>query len=259
MYRMAAVTIREVLEEKDKFDGLLYLGAKPWTLETQGVFVMGDLNSDPAAPFPPSILAPCALREALNAGEIEKIVGNAQVQLGNPTIGQLFDAFQFYLQHNAYMAFDVPAPPEEIILAHRARRAAADAAAVSIHVNVRAVSIEQSRQFYEDELAMFKHVGAVWESACALRPRGSNAFELNLGTYYNPPGDQAMFFLVVANCDREFARLRAVHFASGGRIVPDKDGRVDVFEYPGGKNFLMEDPAGNRFVIHEDYAARLAQ
>lgn len=120
---------------------------------------------------------------------------------------------------------------------------------------LRADSPAASRQFYEDELCMFKLKGELWDFACQMCAVASDAFELELTTYNREPTEDPVFTLIVKNCDLEFARLRATNFASGGRIVPNDSGVLEIFEYPAGKNFSMEDPAGNRFLIHEDYAA----
>lgn len=102
---MTSVTIREVLEEKDAFSGWLYLSPKTWTLDTEGIFIADDIDADPAAPFPPAILAPCNLQEALDAAGIEDIISNAKDQLDSPTIDQLFEAFLFYVENDAFMDF----------------------------------------------------------------------------------------------------------------------------------------------------------
>ena len=116
-------------------------------------------------------------------------------------------------------------------------------------------SAEASRQFYEDELAMFRLHGEIWEGTCALRMVGNEDIRLHLAPYYDAPPQprQPAFSIGVKNCDKEFARLRATSFASGGRLMPQKGGVFEVFEYPGGKNFMMEDPSGNRLLIAEDY------
>lgn len=102
---------------------------------------------------------------------------------------------------------------------------------------------------------MFRLVGTLWESACTLRATASEDIELELADFHNPPSDAALFILTTDDCNREFKRLVNTHFASGGRVVPNKHGRLDVFEYPAGANFMMEDPSGNRFLIHEDFGA----
>ena len=118
---------------------------------------------------------------------------------------------------------------------------------------LRTESPVNSRQFYEIELGMFKLQGEMWDWAFSMSAIDNEAFSLEFTTYHRATSEVPIFRLTVKNCDREFARLRATTFTSGGRIVPNKRGVLEVFEYPAGKNFQMEDPAGNRFIIHEDY------
>lgn len=105
MYKMVAVTIREVLKKTDLFQGWLYLPDKPWTLATEGIFVKEDRDADPSAPFPPAVLSPCQLKETLDAAGIEDIISNAEHQLGKPTLENLFAAFLFYMENDAFIEF----------------------------------------------------------------------------------------------------------------------------------------------------------
>lgn len=86
-----------------------------------------------------------------------------------------------------------------------------------------------------------------------MRSVASADIEIELADFHNPPSETALFILTTDDCNREFKRLVNTHFASGGRIVPNEQGRLDIFEYPAGANFMMEDPSGNRFLIHEDF------
>ena len=124
---------------------------------------------------------------------------------------------------------------------------------MKLSLMLRADSPSASRQFYEDELGMFRLKGEMWDSACQMVAVSNDDIELELTDYNREASDSPVFTLMVDDCDREFARLRATGFASGARIVPNDNGVVAVFEYPAGKNFMMEDPSGNRFMIHEDY------
>lgn len=124
-------------------------------------------------------------------------------------------------------------------------------------VLLKAASPALSRQFYEAELGLFKLKGEMWESACTMQAVESADVEVELTRYHRAPSEVPAFTLVVPDCAREFARLRTTHFASGGRLVPDDKGELAMFDYPGGANFMMEDPDGNRFLIHEDFTARI--
>jgi hypothetical protein len=59
----------------------------------------------------------------------------------------------------------------------------------------------------------------------------------------------------VPSCDLEFHRLQKLGFTTGAHLVPDENGNLEVFEWPGGKNILVEDPSGNRFILFEDRIA----
>ena len=116
-------------------------------------------------------------------------------------------------------------------------------------------SIENSIRFYVDELSMFSVVEDFGTGYCLLRATDCHAFHIYVTDWVARPSDQFTFSLDVRDCDAVFRRLRDVDYASGARIIPDATGNVEVFEYPGGKNFEMEDPDGNRFLIYEHYGA----
>jgi predicted enzyme related to lactoylglutathione lyase len=64
----------------------------------------------------------------------------------------------------------------------------------------------------------------------------------------SPPGSEDYAFaLEVEDCGGLFDQLRAKPFVTGGRILSE-----EVFEYPLGKNFLLRDPSGNRFLIFRE-------
>jgi hypothetical protein len=123
-------------------------------------------------------------------------------------------------------------------------------------VLLKADSPAASRRFYEDELGMFTLQGAMWDSGCTMQAIHVESFGIELTTYNRRPSEEPAFTLIVEDCKKEFARLSAMHFASGARVVPNEAGALEIFEYPAGQNFMMEDPSGNRFVIHEDFAIR---
>ena len=106
-------------------------------------------------------------------------------------------------------------------------------------------SIENSIRFYVDELSMFSVVEDLGTGYCLLRATDSPDFHIYLTDWVARPSDQFTFSLDVSDCDAVFRRLHEVDYASRARIIPDATGNVEVFEYPGGKNFEMEDPDGN--------------
>lgn len=234
------------------------LPPRPWKLSTEGIFIKDDVNRRNDDPFPPAVLKGCGLQSVLTAAEIDYVVRDAETQLGKPSTRQLFEAFEYYIIKNRPLQFE-GAPSEE------QRRASAPSyrfgdrdTTLKIDVTLKLVSADRSRQFYVDELGMFEPAGIAFDFACRFKPRYNKGFTLSLSTG-NQSNAQPAFFLLVPNCCLEFNRLRTVHFSSGGRIVPDRRGELSMFEYPGGQNFMMEDPNGNRFVIHEDFVAEVAE
>jgi hypothetical protein len=99
------VTIREILEGREPFSGWLYLPPPPWSLDTNGIFVEFDKDADPDDDQIPELVKTNKWIEVLDAASIEDIVSNAKQQLGSPSIDQLFKAFEFYLDRDAFVVF----------------------------------------------------------------------------------------------------------------------------------------------------------
>lgn len=121
-------------------------------------------------------------------------------------------------------------------------------------IYLRASSLSASIQFYIAELQLFE-IDEVAEDElyASMRPIGNKEVVIELSAQYGPPSQQSLFTIGIDCCDTELERLSSTAFASGGRVVPDKHGNLAAFEWPGGKSFMVEDPAGNRFVLEEDY------
>jgi hypothetical protein len=101
------VSIRDVLSKTDVYDGWLYLPQKPWNLDTKGIFVKSDKNADPDSDdHIPKIVKENNWKVTLDSEGIEDIIYNAEDQLGNPSIDQLFEAFLFYVENDAFIEFD---------------------------------------------------------------------------------------------------------------------------------------------------------
>lgn len=66
--------------------------------------------------------------------------------------------------------------------------------------------------------------------------------------------NEPAFSFEAEDCSKEFERIKNIHFLSGGRLYK-KEGESEptIFEYPLGKNFLLIDPFGNKFLMFEDF------
>ncbi|MGG1949371.1 hypothetical protein AB1286_31915 [Trinickia sp. NRRL B-1857] len=95
------VTIRRILQDPSAFSGWLYLPALPWTLETEGAFAPYTKDDDEDS------IPEAAKRNdwtvTLDSDAIEDIVENASDQVSEPTIDQLFEAFAFYYENDAFI------------------------------------------------------------------------------------------------------------------------------------------------------------
>ena len=98
-----AVSIRRILEDPSEFSGWLYLPPQPWTLGTEGAFAPYTKDADPASI--PAIAKQNGWGVTVDSDAIEDIVANAIDQVENPTIDQLFDAFLFYVDNDAFISF----------------------------------------------------------------------------------------------------------------------------------------------------------
>ncbi|UOD32806.1 VOC family protein [Massilia violaceinigra] len=123
-----------------------------------------------------------------------------------------------------------------------------------IDVLLRAESAADTIRFYVEELGMFRVDADYGMESYLLRAIANPAICLQIAPWHPPARESPVFALTVPSCDSQFQRLRAMRFA-GGRLVPDKNGVLEVFEWPGGKSFMLEDPAKNRFLLCEDRIA----
>ncbi|OMG72256.1 DUF7716 domain-containing protein [Burkholderia ubonensis] len=95
------VSLKRILEQPGDFSGRLYLPPAPWTLDTVGAFAPD--TTDPDEDTVPDIAKQPGWRITLNSATIEDIVINAHEQVDDPSILQLFDAFVFYVENDAFI------------------------------------------------------------------------------------------------------------------------------------------------------------
>ncbi|NHZ82525.1 hypothetical protein F2P44_25065 [Massilia sp. CCM 8695] len=110
-------------------------------------------------------------------------------------------------------------------------------------------------RFYVDELGMFEIAADYGMNDFLLRAIGNPDVCLQISERGGKTSGSPIFGMSVDNCDTAFQRLKQTVFSSGARLVPDGDGKLAVFEWPGGKSFLLEDPAQNQFMLFEDRIA----
>ncbi|KVU73227.1 hypothetical protein WK73_17190 [Burkholderia ubonensis] len=95
------VSLKRILEQPGDLSGWLYLPPTPWTLDTVGAFAPD--TTDPDEDTVPDIAKQPGWRITLDSATIEDIVINAHEQVDDPGILQLFDAFVYYVENDAFI------------------------------------------------------------------------------------------------------------------------------------------------------------
>ncbi|MDR6502793.1 hypothetical protein J2785_005984 [Burkholderia ambifaria] len=96
-------SLKHILEHPGDFSGWLCLPPMPWTLDTEGAF--SDDTKDADEDTAPVIATQPGWQITLDSPTIEDIVINAHDQIDEPTLAQLFDAFVFYVENDAFILF----------------------------------------------------------------------------------------------------------------------------------------------------------
>lgn len=77
-----------------------------WTINTKGIFSLDSFDFPPDSDdFLPVQVKNHGWIETLDGASIEDIVINANNQLENPSIDQLFQAFIYYFENDAFLVF----------------------------------------------------------------------------------------------------------------------------------------------------------
>ncbi|MGK4006211.1 hypothetical protein WMF31_26565 [Sorangium sp. So ce1036] len=118
---------------------------------------------------------------------------------------------------------------------------------VKVQVRLRVDSVRDAERYYCDELGLFDSCYDYGMGTVSLVSRDNPTFFLVLSTGSGAASDDYLFGLETKDCDLLFERLRSVRFETGGRLLSS-----EVFEYPLGKNILLKDPSGNKFLIFEE-------
>lgn len=116
-----------------------------------------------------------------------------------------------------------------------------------VQVRLGVDSVKEAERFYCHELGLFDFHYDYGMGTISLVCKDNPSFFLVLSTGSSACSDDYLFGLEVEDCALLFERLKAVKFETGGQLVSS-----EVFEYPLGKNILLKDPSGNRFLIFEE-------
>ncbi|CNH96592.1 Uncharacterised protein [Yersinia aldovae] len=106
---MELVTIREFLTHPENYlTGWFYLppDKSKWNLDTQGVFSLDSSDFPPDSDdYVPIQVENDGWVETLDGASVEDIIDNVGYQLGDPKIEQLFEAFIFHYENDAFIEF----------------------------------------------------------------------------------------------------------------------------------------------------------
>lgn len=110
--------------------------------------------------------------------------------------------------------------------------------------------MSKATTFYCDELGLFELGQDFGMGQISLEGKENKNIRLLLQEGM-PQAMGLLFHLAVNDCDAVFERLKRVPFKTGALLLNE-----EIFEYPLGKNVTLKDPAGNMFLLYEDYSQR---
>lgn len=105
---MKLVSIRQVLSAPGEYQNWFCLppDEQKWALDTLGVFSLDSVDFSPDSDeYLPRQVKEQGWIETLEVAMIEDVIFNAQAQLGTTSIEQLFLAFVFFFQNDAFIEF----------------------------------------------------------------------------------------------------------------------------------------------------------
>lgn len=105
---MDLISIRDVLSSPENNAEWFCLPSdkESWTLDTKGVFTLDARDFPPDSDdYLPEQVKKEGWIDVLDGGTIEEIVANAKMQLESPSLDDLFKAFIFYCETDAFITF----------------------------------------------------------------------------------------------------------------------------------------------------------
>lgn len=115
-------------------------------------------------------------------------------------------------------------------------------------------SIKEALHFYTSELALFEVRIDYGMDDYLISYKHDSSFGLNLSIGEPIAKSGPLYELEVADCVAEFERIAGIAFSKGGLVNANRSSK-NIFEYPLGKNFLMQDPFGYKFLVSEYFTS----
>lgn len=117
---------------------------------------------------------------------------------------------------------------------------------IEIRLNVNAVN--QALEFYCNELGLFSLHRDYGMGNISIVYKNNPSFKLMIFEGQTINVEYPLFSIETENCTKLFHQLLGTNFSSNGKLISKS-----VFEYPIGKNILLQDPSGNKFLIFENF------
>lgn len=112
-------------------------------------------------------------------------------------------------------------------------------------VDVSARNFSESKIFYE-KIGLFKEIFDYGMNTVVFECNKIPGFSILLKESDSIPSGELLFTLYIDNVEDEYYRIKSLNFDRGGLSPESEKG---IFKYPAGKNFMLIDPNGNRFLI----------
>lgn len=117
-----------------------------------------------------------------------------------------------------------------------------------VEIRLSVSSINEATKFYCEELALFDFYYDYGMGTVSLSFTENSKFRLILTEGKAQKLESPIFSLETKDCISIFEKLKNTDFKTQGKLISE-----NVFEYPLGKNILLQDPSMNQFLIFEDF------
>lgn len=121
---------------------------------------------------------------------------------------------------------------------------------LGIDISIYCRHIDNMLRFYTDELELFIFDTDFGMGNCRITSKENSHFALVISTQEShTPNDHPIFSINVNDIEILYKYYRNKDITSGGDLI-SKNG---IFEYPAGRSITLRDPAGNTFIIQQNF------
>ena len=100
------LSIEEIILQATPYDGWLYLPDEKLSLDTKGIFIQSDKDADPEShDHIPDVVKNNKWVVTIDSDTVEDIIFNAKAQIPDIKLSDLFRAFVYYIENDAFIVF----------------------------------------------------------------------------------------------------------------------------------------------------------